>query len=339
MQAEVVKVRNYRATVGFVLTAQAFAAIPAGPEPPTLPSAQAAMSAFSTPFVLSLHQLPANPTGADYLDRATASVREAAAKGANICVLPELFRSPYFCQEMEPRHFDLAEPVPGPTTDRLAALAGELGVVIVASLFERAMPGLYYNTTAVLDADGTLAGTYRKAHIPDDPLYCEKFYFAPGDSDFPVFQTRFAKLGVLICWDQWYPEAARICALKGAELLVYPTAIGRIESEPADEQERQLDAWRTVQRGHAIANGLYVAAVNRVGVEAGIDFWGHTFCAGPQGELLAEADDKQPTTLFVTCDRARIADVRNIWPFFRDRRVDAYAGVTARQLTNAKAQR
>jgi N-carbamoylputrescine amidase len=283
-------------------------------------------------FKLALHQLAANPTGADRLEHAIASVREAASRGAQICVLPELFRSPYFCQEMEPRHFDLAEPIPGPATERLAALAGELGVVIVASLFERAMPGLYYNTTAILDADGTLLGTYRKAHIPDDPLYCEKFYFAPGDSDFPVFQTRFAKLGVLICWDQWYPEAARICALKGAELLVYPTAIGRIASEPPDEQARQLDAWQTVQRGHAIANGLYVAAVNRVGVEAGIDFWGHTFCAGPQGEWLAEADDQQETTLLVECDLTRLADVRNIWPFFRDRRIDAYAGLTARQL-------
>ncbi len=291
------------------------------------------MSAFSETFTLALHQLAANPTGADYLDRAIASVRDASARGANICVLPELFRSPYFCQEMEPRHFDLAEAIPGPTTEKLGALAAELGVVIVASLFERAMPGLYYNTTAVLDADGAYLGKYRKAHIPDDPLYCEKFYFAPGDSDFPIFTTRFAKLGVLICWDQWYPEAARLCALRGAEVLVYPTAIGRIESEPADEQARQLDAWQTIQRGHAIANGLYVAAVNRVGVEAGIDFWGHTFCAGPQGEVLAQADDKAETTLLVTVERSRIADVRNMWPFFRDRRVDAFSGLTARQLT------
>ncbi len=290
------------------------------------------MTAFDPTFTLALHQLAANPTGADYLDRAIASVRAAAAQGANICVLPELFRSPYFCQEMEPRHFDLAEPVPGPTTERLGKLAAELGVVIVASLFERAMAGLHYNTTAVLDADGKLLGKYRKAHIPDDPLYCEKFYFAPGDSEFPVFQTRFAKLGVLICWDQWFPEAARLCALKGAELLVYPTAIGKIASEPADEQARQLDAWRTVQRGHAIANGLYVAAVNRVGVEAGIDFWGHTFCAGPQGELLAEADDRTEATLLVQCNRAHAADVRNMWPFFRDRRIDAYDGLTTRQL-------
>ncbi len=332
MQVKVVKVRDGWATVRFTLTDPAIPAIPLPPETQIHAPPQAAMSAFPAPYTLALHQLAANPTGADYLDRAIASVRAAAARGANICVLPELFRGPYFCQEMEPRHFDLAEPVPGPTTDKLAALAGELGVVIVASLFERAMPGLYYNTTAILDADGTLAGTYRKSHIPDDPLYCEKFYFAPGDSDFPVFQTRFAKLGVLICWDQWFPEAARVCALKGAELLVYPTAIGRIASEPADEQARQLDAWRTVQRGHAIANGLYVAAVNRVGVEAEIDFWGHTFCAGPQGELLAEADDQLETTLLVRCDPARVTDVRNIWPFFRDRRVDAYGGLTARQL-------
>lgn len=289
------------------------------------------MSTADKTFRLALLQLAANPRGTDHLELAIAAVRAAAAQGAQICVLPELFRSPYFCQEMDPRHFDLAEAIPGPTTQTLGALAAELGVVIVASLFERAMPGLYYNTTAVLDADGSLLGSYRKAHIPDDPLYCEKFYFAPGDSDFPVFETRFARLGVLICWDQWFPEAARICALKGAEVIVYPTAIGWIASEPADEHARQLDGWKTVQRGHVIANGLYVAAVNRVGLEGAIDFWGHSFCAGPQGDLLAEGGDGGPETLHVTCERDRMLDVRNIWPFFRDRRIDAYAGLGVRQ--------
>jgi len=282
-------------------------------------------------FRLGLVQLPANPSGKDYLDLAVDEVRSAAAAGAQVIVLPELFRSPYFCQEMEPAVFDLAEAVPGPSTARLGEVAAELGVVIVASLFEVAAPGLYYNTTAVLDADGSYLGRYRKSHIPNDPLYAEKFYFTPGDSGFTVFATRFAKVGVLICWDQWFPEAARLTAMHGAEVLVYPTAIGSIDSETPAEHAMQLDAWRTIQRGHAIANGLYVAAVNRAGREGGIDFWGHSFCAGPQGELLAEADTL-PTTLHVTCSRDRMRDVRNIWPFFRDRRIDAYGGLDRRFL-------
>lgn len=283
-------------------------------------------------FTLGLLQLRANAKGSDFLEYAMAEVRAAAAKGAQVLVLPELFRGPYFCQDMEPAHFDLAEPVPGPSTDRLGQLARELGVVIVASLFEEAAPGLYYNTTAVLDADGTYLGRYRKSHIPNDPLYAEKFYFAPGDEGFRVFQTRFAKVGVLICWDQWFPEAARETALRGAEVLVYPTAIGRIDSELPDEHARQLDAWQTVQRGHAIANGLYVAAVNRVGREGGIDFWGHSFCVGPQGEFLAHAGSLQAETLIVACDRDRLRDVRNWWPFFRDRRTDLYTGLRSRFL-------
>ena len=290
------------------------------------------MTPMSTRFNLGLLQLAANPTGADLLAVGETAVREAAAAGAQIAVLPELFRSPYFCQQMEPAFFDLAEPVPGPTTARLGLLAAELGVVIVASLFEQAAPGLYYNTTAVLDADGSYLGKYRKSHIPNDPLYAEKFYFTPGDSGFRVFATRFAQVGVLICWDQWFPEAARLTAMQGADVLVYPTAIGRIDSESDDECARQLDAWRTVQRGHAIANGLYVAAVNRVGREAGIEFWGHTFCAGPQGELLAEAGSVAAETIIVECDRSRVRDVRNIWPFFRDRRIDAYGGLDRRFL-------
>lgn len=286
------------------------------------------------PFTLGLLQLRANADGADHLGYAMAEVRAAAARGAQIVVLPELFRSPYFCQDMEPAHFDLAEAVPGPTTQKLGDLARELGVVIVASLFEEAAPGLYYNTTAVLDADGRYLGRYRKSHIPNDPLYAEKFYFAPGDEGFRIFETKFAKIGVLICWDQWFPEAARETALRGAEVLVYPTAIGSIDSESAEEHARQLDAWRTIQRSHAIANGLYVAAVNRVGREGGIDFWGHSFCAGPQGELLAEAGRDGPTTLIVRCDRDRSRDVRNWWPFFRDRRTDLYGGLRHRFLAD-----
>ena len=293
---------------------------------------------FHREFTVALLQLPANPSGQDLLPLAIEAIRKAAMLGANVCVLPELFRSPYFCQEMEPRHFDLAEAVPGPTTELLANLARELNVVIIASLFERALPGLHYNTTAVLDADGTYLGKYRKSHIPDDPLYLEKFYFAPGDSDFPVFQTRFAKIGVLICWDQWYPEAARLCALKGAELLVYPTAIGTIPTEPEEEHARQLQAWQIVQRGHAVANGLYVVAVNRVGQEGQIDFWGHSFCAGPQGEMLAEAGATQPETLLVKIQPQHLADVRHIWPFFRDRRIDLFADLTARQIPKGSSK-
>ena len=297
-------------------------------------------SHFSAPtFTLALLQRPANPTGEDALQAAIADIRAAAAAGGQVIVLPELFRGPYFCQEMEPRHFDLTEPVPGPTTDTLGALAKELGVVIVASLFEQAMPGLYFNTTAVLDADGTYLGKYRKSHIPDDPLYLEKFYFTPGDTGFQVFQTRFAKLGVLICWDQWYPEAARLCALQGAEVLLYPTAIGWMASEPEDDQKRQLDAWQTVQRGHAVANGLFVAAVNRVGREGQLDFWGHTFCAGPQGEFLADASHDKAETVLVPIDLGRLREVRDMWPFFRDRRIDLFSGLTTRHLPTAPTSR
>jgi len=278
--------------------------------------------------------LPANPHDTDLFDLAVAAVRAAAVAGAQICVLPELFRSPYFCQTMDPRHFDRAEAVPGPTTVRLANLAAELQIVIVASLFEIAAPGLYYNTAAVLDADGSYLGKYRKTHIPNDPQYEEKFYFTPGDNDFMVFQTKYARVGVLICWDQWFAEAARLTAMHGAEVLVYPTAIGTINGEPPDEQARQSDAWQTVQRGHAIANGVYVAAINRVGCEpgpnGGINFWGRSFCAGPQGEILAAASAHQAQTLLVECSAQRILDVRNMWPFFRDRRVDLYQGMQAR---------
>jgi N-carbamoylputrescine amidase len=279
-------------------------------------------------FHLGLVQLRANgdvPGGEDLLSHALAMTRQAAAAGAQVIVLPELFRSPYFCQQMTPDHFRYAEDIPGPSTQALSALAAELGVVIVASLFERHAPGLYFNTTAVIDADGQLLGTYRKSHIPDDPLYYEKFYFAPGDTGFQVFNTRFARLGVLICWDQWFPEAARATAMMGAEVIVYPTAIGTIEEEGPEQHAMQLDAWQTVQRGHAIANGVYVAAVNRAGREGALDFWGHSFAAGPQGELIADMGRDQDAVRVVRCSRQRVVDTRNIWPYFRDRRVDLYA--------------
>lgn len=294
------------------------------------------MTAKLPPFRLSLLQLPANPRDLDGWPEAEQAIRKAAADGGQVLVLPELFAGPYFCQSMEPRHFDRAEPIPGPSTQRLCALAAALGVVLVGSLFEVAAPGLYFNTTVVVDADGTLLGKYRKSHIPCDPQYEEKFYFTPGDTDFGVFQTRFAKLGILICWDQWYPEAARLTALRGADVLIYPTAIGWIDQEGAEEHARQLEAWQTVQRGHAVANGCFVAAVNRAGREPGpnngIDFWGHSFCVGPQAEWLAHAG-RDPTIIHATIDVQRVQDVRQWWPFLRDRRIDLYSPLTKRILT------
>lgn len=281
-------------------------------------------------FVLALVQLPANPQDLDYLDLAEAELRKAAAQGGQILVLPEIFRTPYFPQQMTPDHHRYAEAVPGPTTDRLAALAEELEVVIIASLYEEAAPGLYFNTTAVLDADGRYLGAYRKTHIPDDPLYFEKFYFTPGDGGYKVFETRYAKVGVLICWDQWFPEAARLTAMKGAEVLVYPTAIGTIDEEGPEQHALQLDAWQTVQRGHAVANGLYVAAVNRVGREGELGFWGHSFACGPQGEFLADMSAVEPGIAIVRCDRQRMRDTRNWWPFFRDRRIETYDDLSRR---------
>jgi N-carbamoylputrescine amidase len=266
-------------------------------------------------------------------------VREAAAQGAKLVVLPELHLGPYFCQTEDTARFDLAEPIPGPTTEQLAGLARELDLVIVASLFERRAPGLYHNTAVVLERDGRLAGKYRKMHIPDDPGYYEKFYFTPGDLGFSPISTSVGKLGVLVCWDQWYPEAARLMALAGADLLIYPTAIGwNPDDEPA-EQQRQLDAWITVQRGHAVANGLPVIACNRIGREPdpsgqskGIQFWGNSFAAGPQGEFLCQADSLKSGVLMVELDRQRSEGVRRIWPFLRDRRIEAYEGITRRFL-------
>lgn len=262
--------------------------------------------------------------------KSISGIREAASKGAALVVLQELHCGPYFCQTEDTERFELAEPIPGPSTDTFGALAKELGVVIVASLFERRAPGVYHNTAVVLERDGSIAGKYRKMHIPDDPGYYEKFYFTPGDMGFEPIQTSVGKLGVLVCWDQWYPEAARLMALAGAEMLIYPTAIGWDPNDTEDEQARQLDAWITVQRGHAVVNGLPVIAVNRVGFEASPDnsggqkFWGNSFVAGPQGEFLARSGSEKEETTLVEIDMERSENVRRIWPFLRDRRIDAY---------------
>jgi len=270
------------------------------------------------------------------LRKSEAGVREAAARGARLVLLPELHTSLYFCQHEDPALFDWAEPIPGPSSEFFAALARELGLVLVISLFERRAPGLYHNTAVVLERDGQLAGKYRKMHIPDDPGYYEKFYFAPGDLGFAPIATSVGKLGVLVCWDQWYPEAARLMALAGAELLLYPTAIGWNPEDDEAERRRQRDAWITVQRAHAIANGLPVVVANRVGFEPdpsgrtpGAQFWGGSFAAGPQGEILAQAG-AEPQVLVTDLDLARGEQVRRGWPFLRDRRIDAYGDLLKR---------
>jgi N-carbamoylputrescine amidase len=276
------------------------------------------------------------PDPAENLERAVARVREAAQRGAQVVCLPELFRSQYFCQREDVALFDLAESIPGPSTERLAPLAKELQVVIIASLFEKRAPGLYHNTVVVLDADGSNRGLYRKMHIPDDPLFYEKFYFTPGDLGFKSFETAHGRLGTLICWDQWYPEGARLTALTGADILFYPTAIGWHPMEKAEHGPAQASAWQTIQRSHAIANGLFVAAVNRVGHEGpaggGIEFWGGSFVADPFGIVLAEASRTEEEILVVECDPRRTEEVRRNWPFLRDRRIDAYAPITRRML-------
>jgi N-carbamoylputrescine amidase len=263
-------------------------------------------------------------------------VREAAARGAQIICLQELFRSQYFCREENAELFALAESIPGPSTEALGKLARELKLVIVASLFERRAAGLYHNTAAVLGPDGEITGLYRKMHIPDDPLYFEKYYFTPGDLGFGSINTPYGHLGVLVCWDQWYPEGARIAALSGADLLVYPTAIGWHPSEKTQYGAAQLDAWRTIQRAHAIANGVYVAAVNRVGYEGppdrGLEFWGNSFVADPFGQVIAQASCDQEEILVAECDPRRMEEVRRNWPFLRDRRIDAYAPILKRWL-------
>lgn len=271
--------------------------------------------------------------------RLAESVADLARRGAELIVLQELHNSLYFCQVEDVNNFDLAEPIPGPSTQMFGELARQYGVVIVTSLFERRAPGLYHNTAVVIERDGTIAGKYRKMHIPDDPAYYEKFYFTPGDLGFKPIDTSVGRLGVMVCWDQWYPEAARLMALRGAELLIYPTAIGYALSDEPDEQQRQRRAWQTVQRGHAVANGLPVVTVNRVGFEpdpsgqtGGIQFWGTSFVAGPQGELFYEASEDEEESIIVSIDMEHSEQVRRWWPFLRDRRIDDYAEITKRYI-------
>jgi N-carbamoylputrescine amidase len=289
------------------------------------------------PFRVALVQLSMSADPVANLDAATEGIRQAAGGGANVVCLPELFRSLYFCQKEDADLFDLAEPIPGPSTEALGAVARRHSVVVVASLFERRAPGLFHNTTAIIGSDGAVLGTYRKMHVPDDPNFYEKFYFTPGDLGFRAFPTEFGTLGVAICWDQWFPEAARLTALRGAQVIFYPTAIGWHPAEKAASGAAQHDSWRTIQRSHAIANGVYVAAVNRVGIETpagppGLEFWGGSFLCDPQGVVLAEASAEHPDILYGTVDPARIDEVRRNWPFLRDRRIDAYEGLDRRFL-------
>ena len=273
----------------------------------------------------------------DNMMRLAKGIEDLAKRGAQLIVLQELHNSLYFCQVADVNNFDLAELIPGPSTGFYGELAKQFGVVIVTSLFEKRAPGLYHNTAVVIEKDGSIAGKYRKMHIPDDPAYYEKFYFTPGDLGFHPIQTSVGKLGVLVCWDQWYPEAARLMALQGAEILIYPTAIGYADEDTPDEQQRQREAWTTVMRGHAVANGLPVIAVNRVGFEPdpseqtpGINFWGSSFVAGPQGELFYRASEKEEESLVVELDLERSENVRRWWPFLRDRRIDDYTEITKR---------
>lgn len=289
-------------------------------------------------FRVGLVQMAPTPNPKENLERAIFRIEEAAQSGAELICLPELFRSQYFCQREDVASFDLAESVPGPTTEVLGRIARLRRVVVIAPIFERRAPGVYHNSAAVIDADGEVVGLYRKMHIPDDPAYYEKFYFTPGDLGFRAFDTRVGRIGTLICWDQWYPEGARLAALRGASVLFYPTAIGWHPHEKETLGPAQRDAWRTVQRGHAIANGVYVAAVNRVGHEtppdggAGIEFWGSSFLSDPQGVVVEEAASDREETLLGEVDLRRVEEVRRNWPFLRDRRIDAYAGIDRRYL-------
>jgi N-carbamoylputrescine amidase len=297
-------------------------------------------------YTVGLVQMRMRPDPEANFASALRHVREAARMGANIVCLPELFRAQYFCQREDLRLFDLAEPIPGPSTAELAQVARELGVSIVASLFERRAPGLYHNTAVTLDADGRLAGVYRKMHIPDDPLYYEKYYFTPGDLGFQAVDTAAGRIGTLVCWDQWYPEGARLTALQGAEILFYPTAIGWHPAEKDEFGVAQYDAWQTIQRAHAISNGVYVGAVNRVGHETGdvlgnrapgpgLEFWGGSFLADPFGRIIAKASHDAEEILIGEVDLALIEETRRNWPFLRDRRIDAYAPITQRFLDAA----
>jgi N-carbamoylputrescine amidase len=269
---------------------------------------------------------------AENLAKAVKRIEEAAARGAQIVCLQELFRSQYFCQKEDTETFELAETIPGPSTEALGSVAKKCGVVVVGSLFEKRAEGVFHNTAVVLDADGSLNGIYRKMHIPDDPLYYEKYYFTPGDTGFRSFATRAGRIGSLVCWDQWFPEAARLTALSGADILFYPTAIGWHPREKEQYGDSQHAAWETIQRSHAIANGVFVVAVNRVGLEGNLEFWGASFVADPFGNVIARASHDREEVLVVDCDLSRIADTRRNWPFLRDRRIDAYAGLGKRFL-------
>ena len=295
-------------------------------------------------FSVGLVQMRCSADPEENLAKVLARIREAAQRGADIVCTQELFRTPYFCQREDASVFDLAEPIPGPSTAALQNVAKECGVVVIGSLFERRAAGLYHNTAVVIDADGSLLGVYRKMHIPDDPAYYEKYYFTPGDLGFRAFDTKVGRIGTLICWDQWYPEGARLTALAGADVLFYPTAIGWHPGEKAQHGAAQADAWKTMQRAHAIANGAYVVAVNRVGHElspggaaagAGIEFWGGSFVADPFGIVLAEAGRSAEEILVVECDRGHQESVRRNWPFLRDRRIDAYQQITNRFIDQA----
>ena len=287
-------------------------------------------------LTIALVQMSCGAVPLDNLGSALAKVEEAARRGAKVICLPELFRSQYFCQKEDPALFDLAESVPGPSTEALGKVAGKHKVVIIVPVFERRTAGIYHNSVVVVDSDGSIAGLYRKMHVPDDPAYYEKFYFTPGDRGFQAIQTSAGKIGTLICWDQWYPEAARLATLQGAEMLFYPTAIGWHPSEKAQEGESQRSAWQTIQRSHAIANGVFVAAVNRVGHEKpdaggdGIEFWGSSFVCDPFGTVLTEASMDKEEIVLVEVNLSRVEEVRRNWPFLRDRRVDAYGGLTKR---------
>lgn len=281
---------------------------------------------------LGLVQMTCSEEPERNFEKAVACIDEAARRGAQIVCLQELFRGRYPCQTEDTTQFDLAEPIPGPTTERLCTLAADRRIVLIAPVFEQRAPGLYHNAAVVIDADGRLVGHYRKMHIPDDPLYYEKFYFTPGDLGFRTFSTRYAKIGVLICWDQWFPEGARLTALSGAEILFYPTAIGWQAEDSPRARQSQVDAWQVVQRSHAIANGVFVAAVNRIGREDALDFWGASFVSDPFGRILAEAPTDAEETMVVPCKLDKIGALRKVWPFLRDRRIDAYADLTKRFL-------
>ena len=293
---------------------------------------------MKTTLTVCAVQQPCNQDRQANFDYSVAKIYEASANNADLVVLPELHLDPYFCQNEDFRHFDLAQPIPGPTTEILSELAKKLRIVIVSTIFEKRTAGLYHNTAVIFDKDGSLAGKYRKMHIPDDPGFYEKYYFTPGDIGFKPIETSIGKLGVLICWDQWFPEGARLMALAGAEMLIFPTAIGWDLEDSGDEHQRQLNAWITIQRSHAVANGIPVIACNRIGFEKapdsdkGIQFWGNSFIAGPQGEILASANENEVQLLMYTIDKAQSERIRQIWPYLRDRRIDDYGNLTKRYI-------